>query len=53
MAAGLHDILVIYIEDPVCSADGGEAVGDDERGTSFQQCLDACLYHQFCLGVDA
>ena len=49
---GFGDDAVIDHHDPVTIPDGGEAVGDDERGPALQQGFDALLDEFLRLGID-
>ncbi len=49
VAAALDDAALFQHHDSVCSADGGQAVGDDKAGAAVHQAVHAAL-HQ-CLGA--
>src|SRR5687768_10168623 len=50
--AALADLPVVEDQDGVGGADGGEAVGDDDRGAAVEQGLDGVLDQKLGLGVD-
>ena len=59
-AAGSHELIVsptlghapfIHQQNQVCTADGGEAMGDHERGSPGQQRSHRCLNELLALGV--
>ena len=52
VGSAFYDLTLLYDEDLVGSADGGEAVGDDEGGAALHEEIEAVLDHGFGLGVE-
>src|SRR5690606_19614907 len=50
--AVLHDPPLVEDQDTVRVADGGEAVGDDERGAAFEEPGQRLLHERLALGVE-
>ena len=52
MGAFLDDAAVVHDDDAVGGADGGQAVGDDDRGAVFHQPLERVLDQPLAFGVE-
>src|SRR6185312_16986004 len=53
MGAALDDAAGFDHEDLLSGADGGEAMGDDERGAAAEQMGQALLNQRFGFGIEA
>ena len=52
MRAHFGDVSVFKEIDSVAIADGGQTMGDEERGFSFGYAVDGFLNQRFCFAVD-